>query len=114
AKNQESPTVFDTEKPEVRTIVKTTIATGNIVPDEEVLIKPNISGIIEEIYIEAGGFVKAGDMIAKIKVIPNISNLSNTQSQVATSKISLENEEKVYKRQKTLFDKGVISANEFD
>lgn len=114
AKNQESPIVYETEIPEIKTIIKNTIATGNIVPDEEVLIKPNISGIIEEIYIEAGGFVKAGDMIAKIRVVPNISNLSNTQGQVASSKISLENEEKVFKRQKTLFDKGVISANEFD
>ena len=114
AKNQESPIVYETEKPEIKTIVKNTIATGNIVPDEEVLIKPNISGIIEEIYIEAGGLVKAGDMIAKIRVVPNISNLSSTQNQVTTSKINLENEEKVYNRQKSLFDKGVISANEFD
>lgn len=114
AKNQESPVVYETEKPETRTIVKNTIATGNIVPDEEVLIKPNISGIIEEIYIEAGGYVKAGDMIAKIRVVPNITNLSNTQNQVATAKINLDNQEKVFKRQQTLFDKGVISANEFD
>lgn len=114
AKNQESPIVFSTEQPEIKTIVKNTIATGNIVPDEEVLIKPNISGIIEEIYIEAGGFVKAGDMIAKIRVVPNISTLSTTQSQVQTAKIALDNQQKVYNRQKTLFDKGVISANDFD
>ncbi|HEX8561795.1 MAG TPA: efflux RND transporter periplasmic adaptor subunit [Flavobacterium sp.] len=113
-KNQESPVVFETEKPEKKTIIKNTIATGNIVPDEEVLIKPNISGIIEEIYIEAGGFVKEGDLIARIRVVPNISSLSNTQSQVQTAKINLENQEKIYNRQKTLFDKGVISANDFD
>ncbi len=114
AKNQESPVVYDTEMPETKTIVKNTIATGNIVPDEEVLIKPNISGIIEEIYIEAGGHVKAGDLIAKIRVVPNISNLSNSQNQVTTAKINLDNQEKVYQRQKSLFEKGVISANEFD
>ncbi len=114
AKNQEAPVVFQTESPETRTIVKTTIATGNIVPDEEVLIKPNISGIIEEIYIEAGGFVKAGDMIAKIRVVPNVSNLNATKNQVESARISLENQEKVFNRQKTLFDKGVISANDFD
>lgn len=106
--------VFQTESPEIKTIVKTTIATGNIVPDEEVLIKPNISGIIEEIYIEAGGFVKAGDMIARIRVVPNVSSLSSTQNQVQTAKIALENQQKLYNRQKTLFDKGVISANDFD
>jgi len=113
AKNQESPLVFETEKPETKTIVKNTIATGNIVPDEEVLIKPNISGIIEVVYIKAGESIKAGDMIAKIKVVANVSNLSSSQNQVQTSKIELDNQQKLFNRQKTLFDKGVISANEF-
>jgi HlyD family secretion protein len=114
AKNQESPVVFETDKAEVKTIIKSTIATGNIVPDEEVLIKPNISGIIEAVYIKAGENVKAGDMIAKIKVVANVSNLSNSQNQVKTTKIELDNQEKLFQRQKTLFDKGVISANDFD
>lgn len=114
AKNQESPIVFETDKAEIKTIVKNTIATGNIVPDEEVLIKPNISGIIEQVYIKAGETIKAGDLIAKIKVVANVSNLSNSQNQVQTTKIDLDNQEKLYQRQKTLFDKGVISANDFD
>jgi HlyD family secretion protein len=114
AKNQESPIVFETDKLEVKTIIKSTLATGNIVPDEEVLIKPNISGIIQAVYIKAGESVKAGDIIAKIKVVANVSNLSNTQNQVQTAKINLDNQEKLYQRQKTLFDKGVISANDFD
>lgn len=114
AKNQESPIVFQTDKAEIKTIVKNTIATGNIVPDEEVLIKPNISGIIEEVYIKAGETIKAGDLIAKIKVVANVSNLSSSQNQVQTAKIALDNQEKVFQRQKTLFEKGVISANDFD
>jgi HlyD family secretion protein len=114
AKNQESPIVFETDKVEVKTILKSTLATGNIVPDEEVLIKPNISGIIEAVYIKAGESVKAGDMIAKIRVVANVSSLSNSQNQVKTAKIELDNQEKLYQRQKTLFDKGVISANDFD
>lgn len=114
AKNQEPPVVFQTDKTENKTIVKTTIATGNIVPDEEVLIKPNISGIIEEVYIKAGETIKAGDLIAKIKVVANVSTLNNTQNQVQTAKIDLDNQEKLFQRQKTLFDKGVISANDFD
>lgn len=114
AKNQESPVVFETDKTEVKTIVKNTIATGNIVPDEEVLIKPNISGIIEEVYIKAGQTIKAGDLIAKIKVVANVSTLNNTQNQVQSAKIDLDNQEKLYQRQKVLFDKGVISANDFD
>jgi len=114
AKNQESPVVFETDKVEVKTIVKSTLATGNIVPDQEVLIKPNISGIIEAVYIKAGETVKAGDMIAKIKVVANVSSLSNSQNQVQAAKITLDNQEKLYQRQKTLYDKGVISANDFD
>ena len=114
AKNQESPIIFETDKSETKTITKNTIATGNIVPDEEVLIKPNISGIIEAVYIKAGQSIKAGDLIAKIKVVANVSNLSNSQNQVRSAKNELDNQEKIFQRQKTLFDKGVISTNDFD
>ena len=109
AKNQQPPVVFETDKTEIKTIIKNTIATGNIVPDEEVLIKPNVSGIIEEVYIKAGENVKAGDLIAKIKVVANVSNLSSSQNQVQSNKNDLDNQEKIFQRQKTLFDKGVIS-----
>ena len=107
AKNQEPPVVFQTDKTEIKTIVKNTIATGNIVPDEEVLIKPNISGIIEAVYIKAGETIKAGDLIAKIKVVANVSNLSSTQNQVQTAKINLDNQEKLYQR---LFSSSSLSA----
>ncbi|MBP2832494.1 efflux RND transporter periplasmic adaptor subunit [Aquimarina sp. U1-2] len=113
-KNQEDPITYETEKATVATIIKKAVATGSIVPKEEVLIKPNISGIIEEIYIEAGDQIKSGDLIAKIRVVPNISSLQSAQNAVETAKIALNNQEKVYNRQKELFDKGVISANEFD
>lgn len=113
-KNQEDPTIYETEQASIQTIVKKTVATGNIVPKEEVLIKPNISGIIDEIYIEAGDRVKAGDLIARIRVIPNVSALQSAKNAVATAKIALEAEKKSYERQKALFEKGVISANEFE
>ena len=113
SKNQEAPVFFETDKSETKTIIKNTIATGNIVPDEEVLIKPNISGIIEVVYIKAGESIKAGDMIAKIKVVANVSNLSSSQNQVQSSKIELDNQQKLFNRQKILYDKGVISANEY-
>lgn len=113
-KNQEDPTVYQTEQASTQTIVKKTVATGNIVPKEEVLIKPNISGIIEEIYIEAGERINAGDLIAKIRVIPNVSSLQSAKDAVATARINLDNEKKNFDRQKSLFDKGVISQNDFD
>ncbi len=113
AKSQEDPVIYETEQATTQDIVKKTVATGNIVPKEEVLIKPNISGIIDEIYIEAGERVKAGDPIARIRVIPNVSSLQSSKDAVATAKINLDNEKTTYDRQKALFEKGVISANEF-
>ncbi|GAA0871464.1 efflux RND transporter periplasmic adaptor subunit [Gangjinia marincola] len=113
-KDQVDPVVYETETPSTQTIVKETVATGSIVPLEEVLIKPNISGIIDKIFIEAGDQVKAGDLIATIKVVPNVSNLNNAKNQIRSAQIALDNQEKIYNRQKALFDKGVISANDFD
>ncbi|WP_028377467.1 efflux RND transporter periplasmic adaptor subunit [Leeuwenhoekiella sp. MAR_2009_132] len=120
-KNQEDPIVYETESPSKQTIVKKTVATGSIVPKEEILIKPNISGIIGEIYVVAGQIVKEGDLIAKIDVVPNASSLvgaKNTiqgaRNQLETSKLAYENQKNIYSRQKSLFDRGVISANDFD
>lgn len=121
AKNSEDPIVYETETPTIGTIIKKTVATGSIVPMEEVLIKPNISGIIEEIFVEAGDIIKSGDLIAKVKVVPNVSSLNNAQTnissvrtQVETAKLALTNQKSIFDRQKVLFEKGVISANEFD
>ncbi len=120
-KNAEDPVVYTTETASTQTIVKKTVATGSIVPKEEVLIKPNISGIIDEIFVEAGDVIKSGDLIAKVKVVPNVSSLTSAKNnikasnnQVETARLALENQKNIYNRQKTLFDKGVISANEFD
>ena len=113
-KNQEDPVVYTSENPTTQTIIKRTVATGSIVPKEEVLIKPNISGIIDEIYIEAGDNIKAGDLIARIRVIPNVSTLQSAKDAVTSAKINLDNEQKLYDRQKPLFEKGVVSANDFD
>ncbi|MGO4913266.1 efflux RND transporter periplasmic adaptor subunit [Leeuwenhoekiella sp. W20_SRS_FM14] len=120
-KNQEDPIVYETESPSKQTIVKKTVATGSIVPKEEILIKPNISGIIGEIYVVAGQIVNEGDLIAKIDVVPNASSLvgaKNTiqgaRNQLETSKLAYENQKNIYNRQKSLFDRGVISANDFD
>lgn len=120
-KNQEDPVVYKTEQAVVDNIVKMTVATGSIVPREEILIKPNISGIIDEIFVEAGDVIKSGDLIAKVKVVPNVSSLSSAQNninsirtQVETARLALANQKSIYGRQKALFEKGVISANEFD
>ena len=121
SKDKTNPVVFQTEKASIRTIVKKTVATGNIVPKEEVFIKPNISGIIDEIFVVAGDVVLAGDLIAKVKVVPNINslnsaknNINSAKTQVETARLALESQKSIYLRQKELFDKSVVSANEFD
>lgn len=113
-KNAQDPTMYSTDTPEIKTIIKKTVATGSILPRDEVLIKPNISGIVEEIFIEPGQSVKTGDLIARLRIVPNLSNLASTQNQVNTAKIALDNQKRNFERQKQLFEKGVISANEFD
>lgn len=113
-KNVQDPTVYATETPQRATIIKKTVATGSILPRDEVLIKPNISGIIEEILIEPGEVVKTGDLIARLRIVPNVSNLANSRNQINTAQINLDNQRKNFERQKTLFERGVISANEFD
>ena len=120
-KNQEDPIKYTSEVPSEQTIVVKTVATGSIVPKEEVLIKPNVSGVIEEVFIEAGEYVKSGDLIAKIRVIPNVSSLTSAKNSIATNKtaletaqINLQTQQASYDRQKALFDKGIISANDFE
>lgn len=119
--DSKDPVIYETEQASTQTIVKKTVATGNIVPKEEVLIKPNISGIIDEIFVEAGDVIQRGDLIAKVKVVPNVSsltsaknNINSANTQVETARLALESQRNIYKRQKELFEKGVISANEFD
>lgn len=120
-KDKKDPIIYKTEKASTKTIVKKTVATGSIVPKEEVLIKPNISGIIDEIFVEAGDIIKSGDLIAKVKVVPNVSSLTSaknsinaSKNQLETARLALDNQRKIYNRQKELFEKGVISANDFD
>lgn len=109
-KNTEDPIIYETEKPSTQTIIKKTVATGSILPLEEVLIKPNISGVIEEIFVEGGDYVKSGDLLARIKVVPNLNALNDARNAIDETKIALNDQKRNYDRQKGLFDKGVISA----
>ena len=112
-KNQEEPIVYETMSPEYRTIIKKSVATGSVVPRNEIFIKPQISGIIQEIFVKPGDIVKNGDLIAKVKVIPNMSALNNAENRANRAKISLNNAQMDYDRNKSLVDQGVISQAEF-
>ena len=98
-KNSEDPIVYETEQAEKRDVVKKTVATGSILPLEEVLIKPNISGVIEEVYVEGGDYVKTGDLLAKIKVVPNLSSLNDASDAIDRAKIDLNDQKRNYDRQ---------------
>ncbi|WP_431162672.1 efflux RND transporter periplasmic adaptor subunit [Flagellimonas beolgyonensis] len=113
-KNAKDPIVYQTETPSTQTIVKKAVATGSILPLEEVLIKPNISGVIEEIFVEGGDFVKSGDLLARIKVVPNLSALNDAKNAIDEAKISLDDQKRNFERQSTLFGKGVISKADME
>ncbi len=108
-KNSEDPVVYETEQPSKQNIVKKTVATGSILPLEEVLIKPNISGVIEEVFVEGGDYVKSGDLICRIKVVPNLNALNDARNTIDEAKIGLDDQLRNLERQTGLFAKGVIS-----
>ena len=99
---------------EARDIARTTIVTGKIEPRNEVNIKPQINGIIAELYKEAGQMVQEGEIIAKLKVIPDMNQLSSAQSRVRLAEINLKQAKTNYEREKTLYDKDLVSADEYD
>lgn len=105
---------YGIEVPKIDTLEKKTVATGKVEPRDEVAIKPQITGIIEEIYKEAGQSVKAGEVIAKIKVIPEMANLSNADSRVRLAQIALDQFKSEFERQKKLYNTGVVSKEEFE
>ena len=112
--NSKSAITYETQKPFISNIIKKTVATGKVVPEDEVEIKPQISGIIEKIYLEEGVKVKAGDLIAKIKIVPNEQSLNQSRGRVRNAEIALNNVKIEYNRNKALFDKGVISSQDFN
>lgn len=99
---------------ETADIRKTTVVTGSIEPRDEVNIKPQIAGIITEIYKEAGEEVKEGEVIAKLKVIPDMGSLSSAQSRVRLAEINLAQAQVDFDRQKALYEKQLISSDEYD
>ncbi len=113
-KAQPQPKVYDEFTPTVADLRKTTVLTGKIEPRNEVNIKPQISGIITELMKEAGQTVQAGEVIAKVKVIPDMGQLSSAQSRLRLAEINLKQARTDYEREKVLYDKGLVSADEYD
>ena len=89
-KSQPTPVVYSEFTPEVKDIQKTTVITGKIEPRNEITVKPQISGIITELYKEAGDMVQQGEVIAKVKVIPDMGQLSSAEARVLLADINLK------------------------
>ena len=106
-------TVYEIVTPEKGDVETKTVATGNVEPRFEVEIKPQISGIISELKKEAGQMVQAGEIIAIIKVIPEMVQLNSAESRVNLANISLKQVEETYKRDTQLFKQGVIRPRRF-
>lgn len=105
---------YELVSPKTETIEKTTVLIGTIEPRDEIDIKPNISGIISELMVEAGDVVQAGQIIAKIKVVPDQEQLAAAQNRINSAQIALDDVETRHKRNTQLFEKKVISREEFE
>ncbi len=96
------------------TVIRSTVVTGKIQPRDEVNVKAQISGIVAELYKQAGDMVKENEVIAKLKVIPEMSQLSSAQSRVRLSEVNLKQARTNYEREKTLYDRQLVSAESFE
>ena len=114
SKNKESVVEFTTEKAFKANIVRKSVATGTVIPLEEVEIKPQVSGIIDKIFVKEGQQVKVGDLIAKVRVVPNVQALNSASGNVKTAKLRRDNAKVSYDRSKKLYDKGVIARTEYE
>lgn len=120
-KSVSDPVIHKTEKAFFTDITKKTVATGSIVPRREVQIKPQASGIVEALYVQAGEPVKAGQLIAKVRLVQSISgknndmiNSNNSKNMLDNATINLKNAQIEHDRQKKLFDEKVISEQEYN
>lgn len=112
-KSQPQAELYEVKTPEITNIIRKTVATGSVEPRKEIEIKPQVSGIIEEIFIEAGTMVRKGDVLARVNIIPDMISLNNAESRLNRAKLSFEDVKIHYGRQSSLFEKQVISREEY-
>lgn len=113
-KSQPKVKTYQIEEVAIATIEKRTVATGKVEPRNEIMIKPQMSGIIAELYKEAGDFVKAGEVIAKIKVIPDMVSLSNAESRVTRAQLVFDQSKRNFDRDEKLYAEKVLSRDNFE
>ncbi|WP_397364757.1 efflux RND transporter periplasmic adaptor subunit [Olleya sp. R77988] len=112
--NSKSVVDYKVAEPFYTSIKTKIVATGKLNPEEEIELKPQISGIVDKIFVEEGDVVKKGDLIAKIRVVPNEQNLASASSRINTAKLSRNNAQTLYDRNRALFEKGIVSKQDFE
>ena len=112
--NSTSSIEYDTTTPFTSSIQKTSVVTGSVIPEDEVEIKPQLNGIIQNILVEEGDEVLNGQLIAIIKVVPDERSVYAARAQVNAAKLTLENGERQIKRVRELFEKQIISQQEYE
>ena len=105
---------YEIVTPEITDLEKTTVATGKVEPRDEILIKPQISGIVDEVYKEAGQTVKKGEVIAKVKVIPELGQLNSAENRLRLAEINTKQAETEFARMKKLYQDKLISKEEYE
>jgi HlyD family secretion protein len=113
SKDDKQEVEFETISPFDTVIVKKTVATGSVIPRREVSVKSQVSGIIEKLYVVAGQQIRQGDVIAKIKIIPDMVNRANAENRLNQAKLNFENAQIDHDRNETLFKQNVISRADF-
>ena len=112
--NARAPEMFKTDQPFYTSISTKIVATGSLNPEKEIELKPQISGIVDAIFVEEGDLVAKGDLIAKIRIVPNEQSLNSANSRFNSARLSFDNANTIYKRNKVLYNKGVISKQDFE
>lgn len=113
-KSQPKEIVYNEFTPAMNEVKKSTVITGKIEPRNEVNVKPQISGIITELLKEPGDYVNEGEVIAKVKVIPDMGQLSSAESRVRLADINLQQAKVDYEREQNLYNQKLVSADEYD
>jgi HlyD family secretion protein len=112
--NSKSIIEYETQIPYYTSLNTNVVATGKLNPEDEIELKPQVTGIVDMIYVEEGDMIEKGDLIAKIRVVPNEQSLTSAKSRINSSKLSYENSKKLFERSKELFNKGVISKQDYE
>ncbi len=113
-KSRVPPVTYQTVSAEKRDIIQKTVATGAIVPRREVAIKPQVSGVLQRLVVEAGQVIKEGDLIGEIRIIPNVVSVNAAESRQASAQISFESAQKEYERMQALYKEQLISTGELN